>query len=217
MKSVLSTKILQTNQKHLLFNSGLQFVEYDAIKIEDIPFECPKKLPYAVVSSKNAVRTLIDKNVEVDHFYCVGEKTMKLLEENGKNVIKSAKNGQELANFIQKNHKIGQIYFFSGDRRRDELPDSLRASQIPFHEIITYRTLLSPKKFDRSFNAILFFSPSGVESHLSKNDLGDSWAICIGNTTADAVPSEHKKIAVANTPTIESVIAKTVKTLLKHD
>lgn len=217
MTSVLSTKILLPNQKELLLNSGLQLVEYDAIKIDFISFESPKQIPYALVSSKNAVKALLQKRIEVENYYCVGDKTRALLEKNDQNVMKSAKNGQELGGFIQKTHKDGPIFFFCGNRRREELPSALRAAHIPYEEVVTYQTQLNPKKFERSFDAVLFFSPSGVESFLKVNNLNNSWAICIGETTAEPLRSIHKKIAVANTPTVESVIAKTVKTVSTHD
>lgn len=217
MKAVLSTKILEPHQKELLLNAGLHLVEYDAIKIDFIPFECPSQIAYAVVSSKNAVKTVLQKEIDIENYYCVGDKTKALLEKNGQNVVKMAKNGQELGDFIQKEHENGPIFFFCGNRRRDEIPSALKAAQIPYEEVITYTTRLNPKNFERSFDAVLFYSPSGVESYLMANDLNTSWAICIGDTTAETVPSKHKKIAIANTPTIESVIAKTVKTLGKND
>lgn len=217
MKSVLSTKILLPHQKELLLNAGLQLVEYNAIKIDFIDFESPKNIEYAIVSSKNAVHSLLQNEVKVKNYYCVGSKTKTLLEENDQKVLKMAKNGQELGDFIQKHHKNETIYFFCGDRRREELPTLMSEAEIPFEEIITYQTKLHPKSFKRSFDAVLFFSPSGVESHTSGNSLDESWSICIGSTTAEAIVPFNKKIAIANTPTVESVIAKTVKTLLKHD
>lgn len=217
MKSVLSTKILLPHQKELLLNAGLQLVEYDAIKIEFISFESPKKIEYAIVSSKNAVHSLLQNKINVENYYCVGTKTKSLLEENDQKVLKMEQNAQELGDFIHKNHKNEMIYFFCGNRRREELPALMRDTEIPFEEVITYQTKLQSKSFKRSFDAVLFFSPSGVESHTSLNSLDDSWNICIGSTTAQAIVPFSKKIAIANTPTTESLIAKTVKTLFKHD
>ena len=212
-----ATKILLPHQKELLLNAGLQLVEYDAIKIEQVSFEGPINIEYAIVSSKNAVQSLLLKEIQVKNFYCVGSKTKALLEENGQNVLKMTENSKELGDFIQKSHNNGKIYFFCGNRRRDELPSILKAAKIPFEEIITYKTHLNPKSFHRSFDAILFFSPSGVESFALVNRWDDSWSICVGATTAAAVPPLNNLIAIANAPTGESVIAKTVKTLIKND
>ena len=58
MKSILATKKFTLAQKELLLNSGLTFVEYNAISIEFIPFNTPKQVENAIFTSKNAVKAL---------------------------------------------------------------------------------------------------------------------------------------------------------------
>jgi uroporphyrinogen-III synthase len=59
------------------------------------------------------------------------------------------------------------------------------------------------------------FSPSGVQSYFGANKPQKETIVCIGNTTATAAKLYTDQIAIANTTSIESVIAKTVKVLNK--
>ncbi len=76
-----------------------------------------------------------------------------------------------------------------------------------------YKTTLNPKKFDRQFDAVLFFSPSGVQSFFSENNIAIGKAICIGKTTASEAKKYTDNVVIANATTVESVIAKVVKIL----
>ena len=82
---------------------------------------------------------------------------------------------------------IKNIVFFSGDQRRDELPEKLKKNHIEVEEIVVYKTIETPEPISKSYNAILFFSPSAVQSFFSKNTINDSTQIfAIGSTTARA-------------------------------
>ncbi len=216
MKRVLSTKILSLSQRELLLNSGIAFVEYDAIEIEFQDFEAPSTIQNAIVTSQNAALSIISKNLSIEHCFCVGDKTKAILEENGLNVTKTAQNASELAQFIAKSYKNEGFLYFCGNKRRDEIPAILQETKIPFQEIQTYKTTLVEKKFDQEWDGILFFSPSGVESFTASNTLGNTTAFSIGPTTAKALEEHTTNIVISNTTSVESVIAKTVKTLLQH-
>ena len=54
--------------------------------------------------------------------------------------------------------------------------------------------------------AILFFSPSGIESYLKENTIKKEICFCIGTTTASALEGITKNIKIADQPTIEDVI-----------
>lgn len=70
-------------------------------------------------------------------------------------------------------------------------------------------------KFAQKWDGILFFSPSGVESFVLENNLANSAVFCIGETTAAAAKKYTSSVIVANSTTVESVIAKAVKALKK--
>ncbi len=220
MKSLLSTKKLTLNQKELLLNSGLTFVEYNAITIDFSAFNAPKRIENAIFTSKNAVKAVfLNKKTtpEIKNCFCVGEKTKALLEENGQKVMKTTHYGSELADYLTKNHIKDTFYFFCGNKRLDTIPDVLKEANIAFSEIETYKTGLNPTKFDRQFDGILFFSPSAVQSFVSENKLKNSIAFCIGTTTAAEAKKHTENVVISNSTSVESVIAKAVKTLKNYD
>lgn len=213
---LLSTKKLTLAQKELLLNAGFGLVEYDAISIESLKFDVPKKIENAIFTSQNGVRSYFrnkTKNSTIQRCFCVGEKTKLLLEENGQKVIKIGQNSSELANFIVKNVKNDSFYYFCGSNRRDELPIMLKSKKIEFFEVKTYKTTLKLKHFGQNFDGILFFSPSGVQSYKAENSMTGAYAFCIGETTAGEAKKYTDKVVIANSPSIESVIAKAAKTL----
>ncbi len=219
--TVLSTKLLSPSQKELLLNGNTAFVEYDAIAIEFLSFKWPKNAKNVIFSSKNAIKSLKRSDFasilgEIENCFCVGDSTKALLEKNGQKVTKMAKNASELADFIKKSYKNESFYFFCGNMRRDEIPSISKDSKNTVFEVKTYKTTLKPIKFDRKFDGILFFSPSGVQSFTSENIIDTIPVFCIGDTTASEAKKHTENVIIANTASVESVIAKAVKTL-KND
>ncbi|MGW9684736.1 uroporphyrinogen-III synthase [Flagellimonas sp. 2504JD1-5] len=221
MKTVLSTKILTPSQKELLLNSGIGFVEYNALEFEFLDVEIPTDCSNLIFTSKNAVKAFLklsdEPNFSNYHAYCVGEKTKSFLEENGLNVVKMAQNASELGDFIAKNHKNTNFLFLSGNQRRSELPELLEKNNIRYKEVQIYNTHLRPKKFNRIFDGVLFFSPSGIRSYFQENEIGQSWAFCIGPTTASEAKKHTDQIIIANKPTVENVLVQVIKHFKQHD
>ncbi len=211
--TILCTKVLSDAQRYLLLQAGVGLVEYNAISVSLLDAIVPPKVKNAIFTSANAVRAVLQNDIDIQRAFCVGEKTASLLNENGQNVVKIGQNASELAHFILKNHKKEQFSYFSGNRRRDELPQLFAQNNIPFSEQVVYETTLTPKAFERTFDGVLFFSPSGVESHIQKNTLQNTTAFCIGETTATEARKHSDNVIVANAQSVESVIAKAVKTL----
>ena len=56
------------------------------------------------------------------------------------------------------------VTFFCGNQRRDTLPDKVRAAGIKVEELVVYETVELPLKVTDHYDAILFYSPSGVRS-----------------------------------------------------
>ncbi|MEZ4857252.1 MAG: uroporphyrinogen-III synthase [Flavobacteriaceae bacterium] len=209
----MSTKKLSNFQKAKLNNAGFEIVDYDAISIDFLDFEAPKQIQNAIFTSQNAVRSIFDKNIQIERAYCVGEKTKQLLKENGQKVIKMKKNASELSEFIKKRGQNEVFYFFSGTRRRKEIPESFKNSKKTLFEVKTYQTVLNPVAFDQNWDGILFFSPSGVQSYTQNNSIKNSIAFCIGVTTASEAKKHTNSIFIAAKTTIESVIEKAISTL----
>lgn len=214
MRTVLSTKILSKPQKERLLAAGLGLVEYNAIEIDHLDFELDTGYDNYIFTSQNAVKSYTkSENSETSskiNAFCVGKKTADLLEQHGFSVIASTDYAADLGKLIVEKYRDQSFLFLSGSRRRDVLPEILKKNNIRYKEIITYTTKLSPKRFERSFDGILFFSPSGVESFTALNRLQKSVAFCIGETTATAAKKYTDKIILASKPTIENVIVKAV-------
>lgn len=218
MKSVLSTKKLSLSQRELLINAGVSLVDYDAIKIEFVPFQVSSKIDNAIFTSQNGVNSFFNSSHSsaIENCYCVGEKTKALLEDKGQKVIKMTEYASELAPYLVKNHKNDTFHFFCGNIRSEVIPSALSENKISFEEITVYHTSLNPKKFERQFDAILFFSPSGVRSYcMEQSNLINPQTnfVCIGTTTAHEAKNYTENVVISNSTTVGSVIAKAVKIL----
>jgi len=212
MSTVLSTKKLSLSQKQLLLNAGIGLVEYDAIQIEFIDFKTDNRaFKNAVITSKNTAKAILKKDLKIENCFCVGEKTASFLKENNFNIAEIADYGVNLAQIIIGKYPKENFVFFCGNERREELPAILKKNSVNFDEIEVYKTSLKPKQLDREFEGILFFSPSGVKSFVSKNKLDKSIAFCIGSTTASEAKKHTGNIVIANKPSIENVIVQAVK------
>lgn len=216
-KRILSTKILNEPQKELLLNAGIAFVEYDAISINFNNVEKADYYENIIISSKNAMIGLAKNNIlptlNSKNWFCVGEKTKSVLEDNSMKISEIGLNSLDLAQKIIKNHQNKKFTFFCGNKRRDELPDTLREHKIDFDEVEVYKTIPSTKKIKGHFDGILFFSPSAVESFMAENKIENSIAFCIGETTASEAEKHTKNIIIASKPTIENVVVQAIKHL----
>lgn len=211
---ILSTKKLLSNQKQFLLNANFNILEANFIKTENKPFELKTVNDNLIFTSQNAVLSILenqdaiklkDKNV-----FCVGIKTKALLEENGFNVIAHTGYAADLAEIITLIYTKESFTFFSGNLRRDTLPDFLKEANVKFNEIEVYETHLTPQKINTPLDGILFFSPSGVESYLKGNKIKNEMCFCIGTTTAEALQNTTKNIIIANQPTVENTIIQCI-------
>lgn len=217
MFTVLSTKILTPPQKQLLLNSGLGLVEYDAIDIQFRDFEITDEFDHLIFTSKNAVKSYTKRISSEKHSkikaFCVGDKTHDLLNSTGFTVMEKEKNALELGKIIALNYKNDAFLFLSGNKRRNELPSILEKNNIRYKELVVYDTFLKPEKFERTFDGLLFFSPSGVTSFVQKNNLVETTCFCIGETTAQEAKKYTDKIIIAKKPTVENVLVQAIKEL----
>lgn len=215
---ILSTKKLLSNQKQFLLNANFNLIEADFIKTENKPFELKTINDNLIFTSQNAVHSLLENpdseklipKLREKNVFCVGLKTKALLEENGFNVIAYTGYATDLAEIIALIYAKESFTFFSGNLRRDTLPDFLKEANIPFNEIEVYETRLTPQKISAPLDGILFFSPSAVESYLKDNKIKKEICFCIGNTTAEALEKATNNIIVANQPTVENTIIQCI-------
>ncbi|MFA9191889.1 uroporphyrinogen-III synthase [Flavobacterium sp. FZUC8N2.13] len=207
---ILATKILTESQKKPLIEAGLELIENDFISTQIKPFDLKNTNESLIFTSQNSVECILKhpelETLKAKKIYCVGIKTKNLLTENGFEVIAYTGYAADLAEIITLIYKSESYTFFSGNKRRDTLPDALKEAGVIFNEIEVYETTLTPQKIKGTVDAVLFFSPSGVESYLADNKLKNEICFCIGETTASALENKTKNIVIADQPTIEDVI-----------
>jgi uroporphyrinogen-III synthase len=214
MNRILSTRKLLSSQRQFLLNAGLSVVESDFIKIENKTFGLKDINDNLIFSSQNAVQSVLrnprSENLKDRNVFCVGLKTKALLEQNGYDVIAHAGYASDLAEIITLIYRSEPFTFFSGNLRRDVLPEALRSAGVNFNEIQVYKTSLTPQKINSAFDGILFFSPSAVDSYLQNNKIKSEICFAIGATTAEALSKHAKTIIVANQPTVENTIIQCI-------
>ena len=138
--------------------------------------------------------------------------TKDLLTENGFNVVAYTGYVQDLAEIISLIYSQETFTFFSGNLRRDVLPNTLKENRISFNEIEVYETEETSKKIKEKLDGILFFSPSGVDSYFKLNIIKDEICFCIGETTAEALEEKKiKNIIITEKPLVENVIKEVLE------
>jgi uroporphyrinogen-III synthase len=214
MKAVLSTKRLTEAQKNLILNANLSLTEFNAIQTKALGLsKSVSHRPYenAIITSQTTVDLV--KELKISQCFCVGQNTAEKLKALGFKVEVIAKNAKELAKYIVDNYADSSFDFFGSLKRRPELSNLLEHFKVELNEIFVYDTVKTPKKFNRSFDAVLCFSPSGVESFFEANPLSKAKIVCIGHSTANTARIFSESVFISNSTSIESVIVKTVKLL----
>ena len=210
MIQILCTKTLLENQRQALVNADFNVVEVDFIQTKSHDFELNEINDNLIFTSQNAVHSFLldpkSEELKTKNVYCVGLKTKILLSENGFNVIAYTGYAADLAEIITLIYAKESYTFFSGNLRKDTLPKALKEAKIKFNEIEVYETTLTPQKIKTPMDAILFFSPSGIDSYLKQNKIKNENCFCIGTTTSEALEKITKNIIIAPQPTIEDVI-----------
>ena len=214
MIQILSTKILLHEQKQALIKANFNVIEVDFIKTQSQPFQLSDINDNLIFTSQNAVQSFLldpkSEDLKTKNVFCVGLKTKIMLSESGFNVIAYTGYAEDLAEIITLIYSSESYTFFSGNLRRETLPKALKEAKIKFNEIQVYETTLTPEKIKTPVEAILFFSPSGIESYLKENTIKNETCFCIGTTTSSALEGITKNVIVAPQPTIEDVIEEVI-------
>ncbi len=175
----------------------------------------------AVFTSTNALEAIGDGGAVAEGFgarggrdwriFCTSGATRQLVAERfGADAIAgTAESAAGLAaQIIRVVSGDAAVYFFCGDQRRDELPDLLKEAGLTVHEVMVYRTLLTPQKIDRDHAGIAFFSPSAVESYFSLNTAAEGVVLyAIGRTTAAAIQARSSRsVIISDRPGKDALI-----------
>lgn len=204
------------NQKQVLLDANINVLEEDFIETKIKNFELSTVYDNLIFTSQNAVLSILEHpnctDLKTKNVFSVGMKTKDLLTENGFNVIAYTGYASDLAEIISLIYAKERFTFFSGNLRRDVVPDTLKVNGITFNEIEVYETHITSKKITTKLDGILFFSPSGVESYVQLNSIKDEMCFCIGETTAEALENKKiKNIVIAEKPSVEDVLSEVIE------
>jgi uroporphyrinogen-III synthase len=224
MVSILSTKKLDSSLVAQAEQRGLSITLQEFIAVE--PVDTPEKRSEVIQALKNkeaciaftsahAVETVLSFIPSPDELLhrsiaCLSGKTKaSLLALVPKATdIAEAPDATALANTLLKKD-VHEVIFFCGNQRRDELPALLKEHDVVVREVVVYQTTEVPAKVNGVYDAVLFFSPSGVRSFFGANQLSlHTVCFAMGATTQKAIASfTQNKVIVAAAPTQEQMIA----------
>lgn len=211
-KQIFSTKTLSLTQKSLLSPGlGVSMSDFITIRYNRLrPILVKEPIENVVITSQNAVEALLHSFTRVElkftNIYCVGRRTKRLIEKKIGKVTQVENSADSLANYLVKNLKDKEVTFFTSNKRREELPAILTNNGITVNEVESYKTILTPRKIANEVLAVLFYSPSGIESFLQDNEPTGKIAFCIGGTTAEEAKKHFDQVIIAKMSTVESVL-----------
>ena len=210
-ETIFATKAL-TDDQNKLFHDGLKVNHADFVKINSnriAPSILKKAHKNIVITSQNAVEAILNsvpaEDLNFSNIYCVGRRTKKLIEQKIGKVAHQAKNAEVLANYLVEYVEGDEVTYLCSDIRLDALPTILTDNNIKVKEIQAYSTKYDGFEVSNDVEAVLFFSPSTVDSFVQENSTRPI-AFCIGETTAKHARKQFKDVRVAKVPTVESVI-----------
>ena len=191
---ILFTKTGIENEVSKKMGTDFVFDFQDFIKIEHLktkPFDLKN---YSLIfSSVNAVKSFFKNKFEphenflnpkkFNKIYAVGFKTKLELRKQGFGTFKVAKHASDLADFIIENSQKEKFLHFCGNLALDVLDKTLPLQNISYKKVIVYKTNLLYPKISEKYDAIVFFSPSGVRSFAKFNSLENLKIFSIGQTT----------------------------------
>jgi len=221
--TLLSTKVLQPAQRSRLLAAGFSVQSYNAVVAEPLRFDMPAAPFKGIFTSQNAVAAFLSHEhlstalPMLEGVYCVGERSAQKLRKKGIVVLAVADSAMALKELLFSTAKElkevvceqdkAPMYYFCGNLHLPTLPEAFAAAKLPLNIRIVYETNGVEKAFDRPFEALFFYSPSGVAAFTNKNKIGDAFVVAIGPTTAQAVAEHTKQYAVAKKPSFAHMLS----------
>lgn len=138
-----------------------------------------------IFTSVNGVKSFSENGFEIqkNKIYCVGKTTEKSLTEKGFQVFRTEKNAQDLSDFLAENAAGEKFLHFAGNISLNTFQTKFSPDDIDYEKVILYTTHLLYPEFSGKYDAIVFFSPSGVRSFAKFNSLDGVQLFSIGETT----------------------------------
>ena len=234
---ILITRELTDEQLQFADDLGLDVTVEPAIR-----FELRKKWSSVVNSTENAESPIfaftsqngvnaLKKLMEQGYtppanvvFYAVGEKTASALQELGYTaIVPELSYGEQLgekiaADLKQSGLMDASVFHFCGNRRREELRQTLEKSDIDIKDLVVYKTIINQMNINGDdAEAVLFYSPSAVEAFRKSGGFRDGnlpELFAIGHTTAQELSIESgRNVHVSPNTNTEDFLAFTSRVL----
>lgn len=189
---IVSTRLLADKNIRKLIAMGCQLSAYEFINKrivipENLAAESIQK--NVVLTSQTGVDSFIQiiSQLKLDKYaydiFSIDQVTLKSATEAGLRIKASAPNATALASRILSDKDIQTVTHICSNRRRDELTEKLKSAAVKVYDVVAYRTDLTPVKITSDYDAVMFFSPSAIDSFLSLNPFRNVHCFCIGKTT----------------------------------
>lgn len=215
-RKILSTRILEPAiinkaKARGVFIDCIPFIDIHYKSVADIrqQLEDISSDDIFIFTSQHAVQAAFEILKELTNkTYCISGATFNAIKQTSLNVRATADYAGDLIQLIEINVKARYV-LFCGDKRLPTIPDFLQQQQLRLSEVICYDNIASPKKVGQHYEGIMFYSPTGVESYFSVNELKGQTCYCIGTTTANAVKKYTvENIITATRPEIGAMLEK---------
>jgi uroporphyrinogen-III synthase len=128
-------------------------------------------------------------------------------------IVATAKNASLLARKIIELGNVREVFFFCGNQRLDDLPQTLRVNNIRVQELIAYYAVQMPHEVEDDYSGVMFFSPTAVHSFFSMNTIPiDVVLFSIGKTTTATIHTYCvNKVITSEWPGQENLVEKVLE------
>jgi uroporphyrinogen-III synthase len=224
--NILSTRPLQAAliaeaaEKNILLEI-ISFVETEPVINQNLKehmtnlAQQPQIIVFTSMNAVEAVANYLDHIKPDWKIFCIGSATKRFVTEifGASSIEGTANSASALADEVISHKNVSNVIFFCGDKRRDELPEKLKHHGIEVNEMVVYKTIIAPQQVKRDYHAILFYSPSSVNSFFSVNKINQQTILfAIGNSTADEIKKySGNKIVIANEPSKDLLAAQAIE------
>lgn len=182
---ILFTKEL--SKENIQSQLGPDFEPYFLKVIDTQPITPQKSLvgfQNFIVTSQRAIAFVKAQRLpQTTTFFVVGNQSATALKALGYSVKIEAKNAKELAKKIIAKEPPVKVMHLCSSKALATLAQQLIPAGFKYVKNTVYATVPTFPQLNERVEALVFFSPSGVESFMQNNTLNKETLFCIGETT----------------------------------
>nr|MBS0038094.1 uroporphyrinogen-III synthase [Saprospiraceae bacterium] len=207
MRKVLSTKMLSDEVLQFAASLGFKVVCKPTIHLECVSHSTENlfKSPFdaVVFTSSKAVDCFLNNEqanvfIKDRRVFSTEGKTATVLGKLGIAIHKKGINAEDIARKIIDDGDIREVLHPCGNLALPVLSQKLGEADIHYHSLVVYRNERIPIPAQKAkFDAVLFFSPSGIDSFAQNNPLSEKTVYCcIGPTTGNYLRNLFQDLSI---------------------